>query len=77
MHLHLISFVKTSGNKGLQIHIPLRPGSMTYEETATFTKAIAVTIENTYPKYFTTERMKKKEKDVYILIMFNMAKIKR
>lgn len=60
--LDLISFVKTSGNKGLQIHIPLRPGSMTYEETATFTKAIAVTIENTYPKYFTTERMKKKRK---------------
>lgn len=58
--LDLISFVKTSGNKGLQIHIPLRPGSMTYEETATFTKAIAVTIENTYPEYFTTERMKKK-----------------
>lgn len=74
--LNLISFVKTSGNKGLQIYIPLRPGSMTYEETATFTKAIAVTIENTYPEYFTTERMKKKEMGDCTLIMFSMVRIK-
>ena len=60
--LSLISFVKTSGSKGLQIHIPIREGSMTYEETAIFTQAIAFTIENTYPDNFTTERMKKKRK---------------
>ncbi|RDW15368.1 DNA ligase D [Oceanobacillus chungangensis] len=58
--LSLTSFVKTSGNKGIQIHIPIREGSMTYEETATFTQAIAFTIENTYSDYFTTERMKNK-----------------
>ncbi|AXI10382.1 DNA ligase D [Oceanobacillus zhaokaii] len=58
--LNLTSFVKTSGNKGIQIHIPIREGSMTYEETATFTQAIAFTIENTYSDYFTTERMKNK-----------------
>ncbi|WP_449355008.1 DNA ligase D [Virgibacillus natechei] len=57
--LDLISFVKTSGNKGLQIHIPIRAGSMTYEETGVFTEAIARTIENAYPNLFTTERMKK------------------
>ncbi|MGJ9458249.1 DNA ligase D [Oceanobacillus sp. CF4.6] len=57
--LELKSFVKTSGNKGLQIHIPIREGSMTYEETAIFTQAIAWTIENTSPTLFTTERMKK------------------
>ncbi|WP_067728421.1 DNA ligase D [Oceanobacillus damuensis] len=61
--LQLISFVKTSGNKGLQIHIPIREGSMTYEETATFTQAIAWTVENSYPDLFTTERMKKKRND--------------
>ncbi|WP_249869372.1 DNA ligase D [Oceanobacillus saliphilus] len=61
--LQLVSFVKTSGNKGLQIHIPIREGSMTYEETATFTQAIAWTIENSYPDLFTTERMKKKRHD--------------
>nr|WP_087973683.1 DNA ligase D [Oceanobacillus rekensis] len=57
--LELKSFVKTSGNKGLQIHIPIREGSMTYEETAIFTQAIAWTIENISPDLFTTERMKK------------------
>ncbi|MCM3741411.1 DNA ligase D [Oceanobacillus luteolus] len=58
--LSLQSFVKTSGNKGLQIHIPIREGSMTYEETAIFTQAIAFTIEKSYPDKFTTERMKNK-----------------
>jgi len=57
--LELIAFIKTSGNKGLQIQIPIREGSMTYKETATFTQAIAFTIENAYPNDFTTERMKK------------------
>lgn len=57
--LNLISFVKTSGNKGLQIHIPIQEGSMTYDETALFTQAIAWTVENTYPDLFTTERLKK------------------
>ncbi|MGY0694717.1 DNA ligase D [Virgibacillus sp. FSP13] len=57
--LTLTSFVKTSGNKGLQVHIPIPENSLTYDETAIFTQAIAWTIENAYPNYFTTERMKK------------------
>ncbi|RLL42838.1 DNA ligase D [Oceanobacillus piezotolerans] len=57
--LGLHSFVKTSGNKGIQIHIPIPEGSMTYDETAVFTQAIAYTVENTHPDIFTTERMKK------------------
>ena len=58
--LNLISFVKTSGNKGLQIHIPIPEGSMTYNETGLFTQAIAWTVEDAYPHLFTTERFKKK-----------------
>ncbi|WP_239984555.1 DNA ligase D [Lentibacillus sediminis] len=58
--LELVSFIKTSGNKGLQIHIPIPEGSMTYEQTAIFTQAIAMTVEQAYPDRFTTERMKKK-----------------
>ena len=57
--LDLISFVKTSGNKGLQIHIPIPVGSMTYDETALFTQAIAWTVESAYPQLFTTERLRK------------------
>ncbi len=57
--LSLISFVKTSGNKGIQIYIPLPEKSMSYEQTALFTQAMAWTIEKAQPKSFTTERMKK------------------
>ncbi|MUK89596.1 DNA ligase D [Ornithinibacillus sp. L9] len=58
--LGLISFVKTSGNKGLQVHIPIPEGSMSYDETAVFTQAIAWTVEQQGPEWFTTERMKNK-----------------
>ncbi|WP_088052105.1 DNA ligase D [Virgibacillus dakarensis] len=57
--LELAAFVKTSGNKGLQVHIPIPEKSISYEETALFTQAIAKTIEQEYPQHFTTERMKK------------------
>lgn len=56
--LELVSFVKTSGNKGLQIHIPLPKDAVSYEETALLTEAIAKTVENMEPTLFTTERMK-------------------
>ncbi len=58
--LELMSFVKTSGGKGLQVHIPIPAGSMTYEETGIFTEAIALTLEHGYPDLFTTERFKNK-----------------
>ncbi|MFC2948963.1 DNA ligase D [Virgibacillus sediminis] len=58
--LGLASFVKTSGNKGLQIHIPIPEDTVTYQETAVFTQAIAWTVENAHPDLFTTERMKNK-----------------
>lgn len=57
--LQLVSFVKTSGNKGIQVHIPIPKDSLTYDETGTFTQAIAWTMENEYPTLFTTERLKK------------------
>lgn len=57
--LNLVSFVKTSGNKGIQVYIPIREGSMTYDETGIFTEAVAKTLERAYPDDFTTERLKK------------------
>nr|WP_164667526.1 DNA ligase D [Virgibacillus doumboii] len=62
-NLELISFVKISGGKGLQVHIPIPAGSMTYEETGVFTQAIAWTLEQEYPDLFTTERLKNKRGD--------------
>lgn len=61
--LQLKSFIKTSGNKGLQIHIPLPEKSLTYRDTALFTKAIAEVLVNEFPHLFTIERLKKKRKD--------------
>ncbi len=58
--LQIHSFVKTSGNKGLQIHIPIREGSLTYEESRVFTEAVAKMLVNHHPELFTIERLKKK-----------------
>lgn len=60
--LNLVSFVKTSGNKGMQVYIPIREGSMTYEDTSIFTEAVAKTLERAYPDDFTTERLKTNRK---------------
>lgn len=59
-HLELISFVKTSGNKGLQIYIPLPENRYSYDETKLFTSFIADYLVAKEPDYFTIERMKKK-----------------
>lgn len=57
--LNLTSFVKTSGNKGLQIYIPLPENTFSYEETRKFTQFIADFLTEKEPKWFTTERLKK------------------
>lgn len=56
---HLKTFPKLSGNKGLQIHIPLTKNSLTYDETRIFTGFIAEYLVTTFPDDFTIERMKK------------------
>ncbi len=56
--LNLTSFVKTSGNKGLQIYIPL-PEGYTWKDTALFTEFIANYLVSNYPDDFTIERLKK------------------
>ncbi|HZH62290.1 MAG TPA: DNA ligase D [Metabacillus sp.] len=55
----LKTFPKLSGNKGLQIHIPLSKNSLTYEETRVFTEFIANFLVTSFPDDFTIERMKK------------------
>lgn len=57
--LHLISFVKTSGSKGLQVYIPLPDGEFTYDDTRLFTSFIADYLIAKDPDSFTIERMKK------------------
>ena len=58
--LNLISFVKTSGSKGLQIYIPLPENRYSFDDTRMFTSFIADYLVTKAPDSFTIERMKKK-----------------
>ncbi|MFT8321570.1 MAG: DNA ligase D [Bacillus sp. (in: firmicutes)] len=57
--LHLISYLKTSGNKGIQVYIPLPEKTFTYEEVRMFTEFIAKYMVAAEPNLFTVERLKK------------------
>ncbi len=57
--LHLHSFIKTSGNKGLQVYIPLPYRPFSYHETRIFTSFAASYLVDKEPSLFTTERLKK------------------
>jgi bifunctional non-homologous end joining protein LigD len=57
--LKLTGFIKTSGSKGLQIHIPLPENEFTYDDTRLFTSFIADFLVSKQPSLFTIERLKK------------------
>ncbi|MFD2974330.1 DNA ligase D [Peribacillus deserti] len=61
--LHLTSFIKTSGNRGIQLHIPLQKDTFSYKDTRLFTNFLASILINMYPDEFTVERMKKQRED--------------
>lgn len=54
--LHMHSFVKTSGSRGLQVHIPLPPSAYSYEETRMFTGFLGSYLTGLFPEEMTTER---------------------
>ncbi|WP_257985457.1 DNA ligase D [Bacillus sp. V5-8f] len=57
--INLKSFIKTSGNKGLQIHIPLPADTFSYRDTRIFTNFLADFLTDAHPDIFTVERLKK------------------
>jgi DNA polymerase LigD, polymerase domain len=57
--LHVKSYPKLSGSRGIQIHIPLHHTVMSYSDTRVFTSFIADVLTQKYPDAFTTERLKK------------------
>lgn len=61
--LNLVGFIKTSGNKGLQIYLPLPEGKMSFDETRLFTSFIAEYLISKAPDAFTIERLKKNRGD--------------
>lgn len=58
-NFNLLSFVKLSGRKGIQVHLPLNDGILTYSETRIFTEFIASYLVEQFPEQFTVERLKK------------------
>lgn len=58
--LYLISFIKTSGNKGLQVYIPLPDNTYSYDDTRHFTHFLAKYLVQKDPDLFTIERLKEK-----------------
>jgi bifunctional non-homologous end joining protein LigD len=56
--LGLTSYVKTSGQKGLHVYIPLNRAETTFEDTKKFSKAVAGIIEKNYPDLVTAKMAK-------------------
>jgi bifunctional non-homologous end joining protein LigD len=57
-HLHLASYVKTSGKKGLHVYVPLNRKETTFEDTKRFSKAVAEIMQKNYPDLVTAKMAK-------------------
>ena len=53
----LISFAKTSGNKGLQLYVPLNTPT-TYDDTKAWARGVAEHFEARFPEFFISEMKK-------------------
>ena len=63
----LASYVKASGKKGLHVYVPLNRKEATFEDTKTFSKAVAE-IKHKYYADLVTARMAKKERNAKVFI---------
>ena len=63
----LVSYVKTSGRKGLHVYVPLNNKETTFEDTKTFSRAVAGIMQKHYPD-LVTAKMAKQERKAKIFI---------
>jgi len=56
--LPLVSYVKTSGQKGLHVYVPLNLEETTFEDTRKFSKAVAEVLQRNYPDLVTAKMAK-------------------
>lgn len=64
--LHLKSFVKLSGGKGLHVHIPIKP-AYTWDQIASFSQVIARHMEQTSPDFYVSKMTKElRSKKIFI-----------
>lgn len=75
--MELVSFIKTSGNKSIQVYIPLPEKQFSWDDTRLFTEFIANYLVTEKPDLFTIERLKKIEKADCMSILYNMRKEKQ
>lgn len=59
LRLGLESFVKTTGGKGLHIHVPITP-RYEWDDVKNFSKIVSRQLENNFPNDYTTQMSKKK-----------------
>ncbi len=65
--MRLSSYVKTSGKKGLHVYVPLNRKGTTFEDTKTFSRAVAGIMQKHYPD-LVTAKMAKKDRDRKVFI---------
>jgi bifunctional non-homologous end joining protein LigD len=58
----LVSYIKTSGRKGLHVYVPLNRKEVTFEETKTFSKVVAEIMQKHYPDLVTAKMAKRYRK---------------
>jgi bifunctional non-homologous end joining protein LigD len=63
----LSSYVKTSGQKGLHVFVPLNHRETTFEDTKTFSKAVAGIMQKHYPD-LVTAKMAKQDRRAKVFI---------
>ena len=72
----LASYVKTSGQKGLHVLVPLNRKDTTFEDTKTFSKAVAEIMQKHYPD-LVTSKMAKKERQGKVFINWSQNDAKK
>lgn len=65
-HFKLKSFIKTSGGKGLHVHVPIAP-LYSWDQVKNFTKALAQLMEDQFPdKYVSTMSKKIRKNKIFV-----------
>ncbi len=60
--LGLTGMVKSSGQKGLHLFVPLNSAGVTFDDTKRFSRAVALTLEKNYPELVTPKMAKEKRR---------------
>jgi bifunctional non-homologous end joining protein LigD len=61
--MHLACCVKTSGQKGLHVFVPLNSGETTFEQTKKFSKTVAEVLQRNYPDLVTAKMAREHRKN--------------